>query len=1601
MAKWTVNDRDWSADPQQVSLSSSRSAFEDSLWEELLKDTDHSSAIWSSREFRQSQKTGVSKDKISGNNGPPDNNIVIRYTENTSRSQRKDLVPDSGFLKNRKGPSANNNYKPNSKYGRLCRRSLSQSCNPSMKRGGRGGREGDSVDLYDESVPVVNSETASERKSGYLDEPAYVREALLRDRLQEASDSLDRDGNSGSEQRTDDTGRLQLQETLQDSDTDQDNSEEVDSLDEELWLSAKSLANVTTWMIRNRDHLQIVLNDVPKTQDDTLELKRTAILQSFLTTGGPNIEEDTSRYLDLKSRTDSKQLTEHYTDNHVTPSGQPGILAKPERLVPDAVRNSFHRMRLEFRHRNGSTKSAPGCRRDRFEDSTCDLERDSMKCYMEIVGSDISSQYRGIQVEDSSQTMNSQGFKVGYSSNSPLQSLSELAIIENMSDLLKDIEKSDLVLADNLGWLYHQESGLERWCVIADIIMCIFENKESNKPILSILLPGADIYGSDNSLNPNHTSVLGKSQTNTWRITIDSNIAGQEHTFFAKNSEDHMKWVNALKMASNFDQDSPLCREGLDMKQGNGNCFGSEENFSFNPLITSEIGMDMEISLGSPDSLDSPVLFSKNKHFHLDLQNSCSDLSLQSESSTTSKESGISMLDSSDFKKFLRRDCPENGQSSPLKARPSHSLSFSSPKAFSLDRRHFTSMENIDRIVLRKSNSNPLSNAPATDNGNLLSSTELSPPVIEDGRKLGGKKSSSCRRPLSQSLDLSKITPVTSGLVRRASGFKERMFGKKGKSSLSGITLGSLVEVKMSGFMQHKVLLKWQKLFFVVSRGCLYAFKTKNNSENPEFMAILSNYTITYLLNGRQKKNKITKPYVFKLSQPNCKSIYLCAAHSLDLARWIQVLQMEASQVSVDNPDSTQDSFDAESWVTPGLFAKTNARYALGSPANDLEPCEFPTLSSSVDHEKLSSTCLSDGLEIVSTEQGRVTVSHHMSQMCDNELITAWDTSSSCSTVYSSTLESSSNASMDYGPRHDNSVTRVWQSDNEFRLTAIRKHAQKIKKTFSDRRKKWHSEEVLIDIPISDSFSVEKDDVVSPVKSEESREVKKSCKEESVERGEETGDSSQQVPRRHKPVTVKHLPVQQLGTPDHCGYLERRHQDGAWVKYWYCLKSGWLYCYLTPADFVTVDAINLDNFSVTCHHERFQAKSFVLELHHKRYFPIFLAADSESAMAEWSMNIGEGISTPERSHLPGGTPPTRDQMRTTVLSDDSSVPEDNVDITEDLACDTTHDTDTSSQLVRTAEETSVVSDARQHLLQQVLKLKHDLEQKQSETRRKRASLMHVSQSVPKNLDKKVQEEQLVQEITSLRQRRLSTQLKVDTLQRQMELRTVNTSRKKPLFRFVGRQKPPTEANSNNNSPFMEEQVKELTSRLQVIDQDLTYREKDRQTLRPTWLDLANNNRGSPENQRRHGLFSGKIQKESRKRTQSLKLTGLALSVPQESPRGEDSAVNQRPSVPVSDSNHGSRIPPNDSSLDSISLAKVNKGKGWFRRKRNGKESPQPEPANEIAPGNCLRAEAAQAQPPSPKVSPRREISPRVLADIEEFERMSRLALQKTQGSQNS
>ena len=52
-------------------------------------------------------------------------------------------------------------------------------------------------------------------------------------------------------------------------------------------------------------------------------------------------------------------------------------------------------------------------------------------------------------------------------------------------------------------------------------------------------------------------------------------------------------------------------------------------------------------------------------------------------------------------------------------------------------------------------------------------------------------------------------------------------------------------------------------------------------------------------------------------------------------------------------------------------------------------------------------------------------------------------------------------------------------------------------------------------------------------------------------------------------------------------------------RYWYVLKDGTIFCYLTPDDNVTVDILNLQGYKVAYLIDKFRGKRFVLQLSHQ------------------------------------------------------------------------------------------------------------------------------------------------------------------------------------------------------------------------------------------------------------------------------------------------------------------------------------------------------------------------------------------------------------------
>ncbi len=119
--------------------------------------------------------------------------------------------------------------------------------------------------------------------------------------------------------------------------------------------------------------------------------------------------------------------------------------------------------------------------------------------------------------------------------------------------------------------------------------------------------------------------------------------------------------------------------------------------------------------------------------------------------------------------------------------------------------------------------------------------------------------------------------------------FKLKMFGARYKSAEECAKLGSHNQenVQISGWLQHKQLLKWSKLWCLVSRGYFYGYKSEGLGETPEFALPLRECSVHFVEGDKPRK------HCFKLCHLNARSTYLAAPSSEDFNHWIQTLKCE------------------------------------------------------------------------------------------------------------------------------------------------------------------------------------------------------------------------------------------------------------------------------------------------------------------------------------------------------------------------------------------------------------------------------------------------------------------------------------------------------------------------------------------------------------------------------------------------------------------------------------------------------------------------------------------------------------------------------------
>lgn len=494
----------------------------------------------------------------------------------------------------------------------------------------------------------------------------------------------------------------------------------------------------------------------------------------------------------------------------------------------------------------------------------------------------------------------------------------------NSHSFMQNISMSDLALPDHMGWLTDQSEHRKVWGIVVDMLFCIFESKEAEKPEEVILLPGCSIRPLvyKTAINGLHSRKPARTITGVakFQIVLDNSSTQKKHLFSFDTQNDLDVWYRVLKNASNLDPDSTndivserrtsLRKDG----SGSNTSLILENGSGYMPSQTSPNRVQKMSKETSEDSSGSEVKF--------DLR-SDDDSVASVQNQVNGKSSPRTLIRNEsrrqsvqDFRKRLRRETePEVSKHLPLKAQHFPPAKYEESKAEPGKKiRSFGSIESLLKFK-RKRKKKESEDSTSEETVSITSASSFEPelPRVSSSVDFSAKRSQMKNprsRPLSRSLEFSKPEDRNSGLVRRASDIRDKFFQKR--PTKRHTKLGDLTDVSIHGFLQHKHHLKWQKLWCVVCRGCFYGFRSQSPDDSAYLAVVLSNCVVIYMTD-RDRRHK--HQCVFKLSQENAKSIYLCASDIRELQQWLQVLQMEAnnvqSNVSLKRQSSTSSSIDS------------------------------------------------------------------------------------------------------------------------------------------------------------------------------------------------------------------------------------------------------------------------------------------------------------------------------------------------------------------------------------------------------------------------------------------------------------------------------------------------------------------------------------------------------------------------------------------------------------------------------------------------------------------------------------------------------------------
>ena len=474
------------------------------------------------------------------------------------------------------------------------------------------------------------------------------------------------------------------------------------------------------------------------------------------------------------------------------------------------------------------------------------------------------------------------------------------------------ITASALEHPDHSGWVTEGGRGKATWAVLADMLFCVFDSPQEERPKLVRLLPGMEVRGivynsakrdslTDEELDANRNTIKNRTISGlcAHQFVIEDPVAEEVHHFGVSSQAELDHWVALLKVASTLDTDVFSDESDLEISinvgtettcnrpsqrppkpprtQVNKKADSKSSKFSeYNGGIEHSPKRSVSVSSNNSDTCtvnDSPVrkyqppsTSAKSRLDRISMDDSC--IPTAEDADNANKKSALFRCSS--YKEINTSDDASTQRTQP------------SPNKI----RKFGSIEDIKKKLSKAKLKVPFSR-----------NTQ-----IEQYKETNGNKKSSKTRDRTRSSSLDDNSSVSSQdsdvsaskhgigakIAYHANNWREKMFGTKDSNGKHEDRHLAKSSVKFAGPLQQRHLLKWIKVWCVVTDGMFMSYKSHSEAGTPLWSVTLQECSIS-----PSQDDKVKKPYVFKLSHLGARSFYFSADGAVEHVKWLSVLRTQ------------------------------------------------------------------------------------------------------------------------------------------------------------------------------------------------------------------------------------------------------------------------------------------------------------------------------------------------------------------------------------------------------------------------------------------------------------------------------------------------------------------------------------------------------------------------------------------------------------------------------------------------------------------------------------------------------------------------------------